>query len=138
IASGVLTVSDVDSAQTFNAVLTPTAGTNGYGSYTLASNGSWTYTLDNSNAFVQALNVGQTLSDTFTAVTADGTTQLVTITINGRNDAANISGDISGSVIEAGGVSNAITGTPTATGTLVSTDVDNAATFQAVTTATAG
>ena len=41
----------------------------------------WTYTLDNSNATVQALNVGQTLTDTFTATTVDGTAQLVTITI---------------------------------------------------------
>ena len=48
----------------------------------------WTYTLDNSNATVQALNVGQTLTDTFTAITVDGTAQLVTITINGANDAA--------------------------------------------------
>ena len=54
--------------------------------------GVWTYTLDDSNATVQALNVGQTLTDTFTATTVDGTAQLVTITINGANDAAVISG----------------------------------------------
>ena len=41
---------------------------------------------------MQALNVGQTLTDTFTATTIDGTAQLVTITINGANDAAVISG----------------------------------------------
>ena len=40
-------------------------------------------------------------------------------------------------MIEAGGVANGIAGTPTATGTLTDTDVDNTAnTFQAVTTAT--
>ena len=32
---------------------------------------------------MQALNAGETLTDTFTAVTTDGTQQLVTITING-------------------------------------------------------
>ena len=64
----------------------PTASS--YGSYTLTAAGVWTYTLDNSNAAVQALNAGETLTDTFTAVTTDGTQQLVTITINGRNDAA--------------------------------------------------
>ena len=56
----------------------------------------WTYTLDNSNAAVQALNVGETLTDTFTAITVDGTPQLVTITINGTNDAAVITGAATG------------------------------------------
>ena len=41
---------------------------------------------------MQALNVGGTLTDTFTVTTVDGTTQLVTVTINGANDAAVISG----------------------------------------------
>ena len=62
--------------------------TNGYGTYTLTAAGVWTYTLDDNNAAVQALNVGDTLTDTFTATTVGGTTQLVTITINGANDAA--------------------------------------------------
>ena len=74
---------------------------------------------------MQALNVGQTLTDTFTATTVDGTAQLVTITINGTNDAAVISGATTGSVVEAGGVDNGTPGTPTATGNLNSTDVDN-------------
>ena len=52
---------------------TATDGASGYGSYTLTAAGLWTYTLDNSNAAVQALNVGQTLTDTFTATTVDGT-----------------------------------------------------------------
>ena len=56
----------------------------------------WTYTLDDSNAAVQALNAGQTLTDTFTASTVDGTAQVVTITINGANDAAVISGTTTG------------------------------------------
>ena len=59
---------------------------------TLTAAGVWTYTLDNSNPAVQALNVGDTLTDTFTAHTVDGTAQVVTITINGANDAAVISG----------------------------------------------
>src|SRR6266480_3330744 len=48
----------------------------------------WTYTLNNNDSAVQALNNGGTLSDTFTVHTADGTAQLVTITIDGTNDAA--------------------------------------------------
>ena len=63
-------------------------GDSGFSTYTLTAAGVWTYTLDNSNAAVQALNVGQTLTDTFTAITVDGTAQLVTITITGTNDTA--------------------------------------------------
>ena len=77
---------DVDDPVWTPVGTTPSAS--GYGSYTLTAAGVWTYTLDNSNAAVQALNAGETLTDTFTAVTTDGTQQLVTITINGRNDAA--------------------------------------------------
>ena len=74
---------------------------------------------------VQALNAGETLTDTFTATTVGGTSQLVTITIDGANDTAVITGPVTGTVIEAGGVANGTPGTPTATGDLNSTDVDN-------------
>ena len=51
---------------------------------------------------VQALNDCDTLTDTFTVTTVDGTAQVVTVTINGTNDAAMISGTATGSVTEAG------------------------------------
>src|SRR5437868_15326550 len=54
------------------------------------------------------------------------TQQVVTIQIDGRNDAAVIAGTSTGTVVEAGGVANAAGGTPTASGTLTDTDVDNA------------
>ena len=96
--------------------------------------GAWIYTLNNANNTVQALNVGDTLTDSFTVTTIDGTAQLVTITITGANDAAIISGATTGSVIEAG----ATPGTPTATGTLTDTDIDNTPnTFTAVSSPTA-
>src|SRR5258708_19302036 len=99
--------------------------------------GVWTYTLNDANSAVQALNVGNTLTDSFTVTSVDGTPQVVTITINGSNDAAIISGTAAGSVIEAGGVANATPGTPTTTGTLTDTDVDNAPnTFTAVSSPT--
>ena len=53
----------------------------------MTADGVWTYTLDNNNCAVQALNAGGTLTDTFTVTTVDGTAQVVTITINGTNDA---------------------------------------------------
>ena len=96
---------------------------NGYGTYAVTAAGAWTYTLDNTNAAVQALNVGSApLTDTFTVFTEDGTAQLVTITITGTNDAAIITGTATGRSIEAG----VVPGTPTATGDLLATDVDNA------------
>ncbi|WP_158271680.1 VCBS domain-containing protein [Limnohabitans sp. 2KL-1] len=138
-ATGTLTDTDVDNtADTFTAVSTATASTGGYGTYTMTAGGAWTYTLNNNNVTVQALAASATLSDTFTVTTADGTPQVVTITITGSNDAAVISGTSTGAVVEAGGVANATTGTPTATGTLTDTDVDNTAnTFTAVSSATA-
>ena len=125
-ATGDLNAADVDNPPDWTPVGTPTPGDNGFGAYTLTADGGWTYTLDDNNPTVQALNVGDTLTDTFTATTVDGTAQVVTITIDGANDAAVISGDTTGAVVEAGGVANGTPGTPTATGDLNSTDVDNA------------
>jgi len=138
IATGTLTDSDVDSAaNTFTAVGTATPSAGGYGTYTMTSAGVWSYHLDDGNSAVQALNAGATLTDTFTVTTIDGTAQVVTVTINGANDAAHVSGTSSGAVIEANGVNNGTAGAPTTTGTLTDTDIDNPAnTFTAVGTAT--
>ncbi|WP_284275002.1 VCBS domain-containing protein [Bradyrhizobium iriomotense] len=131
IATGTLTDTDVDNpSNTFTAVCYPEASNGGYGAFTMTAAGVWTYTLDNNNCAVKALNVGDTLTDTFTVTTIDGTPQVVTITIHGANDAAIISGKTTGSVTEAAGCKP---GTPTATGTLTDTDVDNPSnTFTAV------
>ncbi|UPK30674.1 VCBS domain-containing protein [Bradyrhizobium sp. 195] len=138
-ASGTLTDADVDTtANAFTAVGSPTASAAGYGTFTMTAAGVWTYTLDNAKAAVQSLNSSETLTDTFTVTTLDGTAQVITITIHGSNDAAVISGTTAGSVTEAGAVANATPGTPSATGTLVATDVDNpSSTFTAVTSPTA-
>ena len=81
-ATGTLTDTDVDNtANTFTPVSSPTASAGGYGTYTMTAAGVWTYTLDDTNSAVQALNVGGTLTDTFTVTTVDGTAQVVTITI---------------------------------------------------------
>jgi VCBS repeat-containing protein len=123
-ATGTLTDTDVDNTpNTFTAVSSPTASASGYGTFTMTADGKWTYTLDNDNSVVQALNVCDTLTDTFKVTTVDGTAQVVTVTIHGSNDAAIISGATTGEVIEAG---HATHGMPTACGTLTDTDVDNA------------
>jgi VCBS repeat-containing protein len=95
-----------------------TAGSNGYGAFTLGTDGVWTYAADNTQAGIQALGLGATLSDSFTAVTADGTTQVVTVTITGVNDGAVIAGTNTGGVTEDTAVSL------TTTGTLTVTDAD--------------
>lgn len=129
-ASGTLTSTDVDDApNTFTAVGTPTPGTHGYGTFTMTEGGVWTYTVDDANPAVQALNVGDTLTDSFTVTTIDGTATTVTILIKGANDAAIISGTTTGSVAEDGGTR---CDPPTASGTLTAVDVDNAPGFKAV------
>ena len=81
----------------------------------------------------QYLNDGETATDTFTYTVDDGKggtdTATVTVTINGVNDAAVISGDTVGSVIEATADEP---GSPSATGILAAADVDNDDGFQAV------
>ena len=64
-----------------------TLGSNGFGTFTLAANGTWTYTANNSQTAIQQLGAGQSLTDSFTAVSSDGTaSQIVTVTIHGTND----------------------------------------------------
>src|SRR5207253_2978961 len=82
---GTLTISDVDSAQTFVAQ-SNVAGANG--TFSIAANGAWTYT---ANSAFNNLNVGQSVSDTFTVTSADGTMTTVQVTTNGTNDAAVLS-----------------------------------------------
>ncbi len=134
IATGTMTATDVDSPNTFQAVLAGTPSASGYGVIEMTAAGVWTYTLNNANPTVQGLNAGAALTDSFTARTADGTAQVVSITINGANDAAVITGTVAGAVVEAGGVNNATPGTPTAGGQLSVTDVDTGeSSFQAQT-----
>ncbi|WP_069864815.1 retention module-containing protein [Pseudomonas citronellolis] len=112
---GQLTVTDVDSPATF-IEQTNVAGQ--YGHFSLAADGTWSYTAD--SAYNQ-LSVGQSLTDTFTVTSADGTTSSVSVTIDGTNDAA---------VITGAQVSINETNAPISTGgQLTVTDVDSPATF---------
>ena len=86
--SGVLTIADVDAGQSNFTAQAGTLGSNGFGTFTLAANGTWTYTANNSQTAIQQLGAGQSLTDSFTAVSSDGTaSQIVTVTINGTDDA---------------------------------------------------
>uniref|UniRef100_UPI001919E5A2 VCBS domain-containing protein n=1 Tax=Psychrobacter sp. H7-1 TaxID=1569265 RepID=UPI001919E5A2 len=71
------------------------------GSFSIDENGEWTYNLDNTNAAVQALPAGATLSESFTVESIDGSaSSTVTITITGTNDVPQITGDLNSTVVE--------------------------------------
>ena len=72
-----------------------------YGSLTLNANGSYTYVVNDSNSTVQALKLGDILTESFNYTVSDSLltdTGVLTITINGSNDSpsvANLNGDSS-------------------------------------------
>ena len=88
--SGKLLSSDIDSPVAASFVAqTGTAGDHGFGHFSLDATGQWTYT---ANSAHDEFKAGVQYTDSFTAVTADGTSQTVTVTIAGTNDAAVIGG----------------------------------------------
>ncbi|MCP4408804.1 MAG: hypothetical protein GY807_13785, partial [Gammaproteobacteria bacterium] len=86
-ANGTFSISDVDSND--NPISFPdegsTLGDNGFGNFVL-SGSTWTYTLNTAHASVQALDAGQSLTDSHTFIASDGSSQLVTVTINGAEE----------------------------------------------------
>ena len=99
-ASGALTISDLDNGQEIFIAQTDTPGASGLGTFNLTVNGAWSYTADNTQAVIQALGEGDSVEDTFTTVSADGTTQVVTITITGVTDITVIGGISTGAATE--------------------------------------
>ncbi|KAA5924279.1 retention module-containing protein [Achromobacter xylosoxidans] len=99
-ANGKLNVVDADDGQSFFVAVADRAGV--HGTFSIDANGNWVYNLNQADPRVQALAVGEKLTETFTVTTADGTTGTVTITINGTNDAPTISGEAAGDVKEDG------------------------------------
>jgi VCBS repeat-containing protein len=85
--SGQLTVKDIDSVEKFQAINTASNSKNGYGAYTVTEAGKWTFTLNNTNTIVNNLKTGESLTDSFTILTADGTAKIVTVSIKGTTDA---------------------------------------------------
>src|SRR4029077_6579698 len=119
--SGALTIADVDQGQSSFVPQASAAGT--YGSFTLDAAGNWSYTASDAQAAIQQLGAGDSVTDSFTAVSFDGTaSQLVTVTIHGTNDVPVIGGVATGSVTEdvaVDGSGNLVTG-----GALTIADVD--------------
>ena len=114
-ASGTLTIRDVDSPEQFVEQLS-IRGNNG--TFNIDNAGRWTYV---ANSGFDELNIGQSISDSFTVSSDDGTNTTVQVTINGTNDPA-----ILGTAYE---VLTETNETLRAGGTLSIRDVDNPATF---------
>ena len=126
-ASGSISISDADQ----NQATLPDHGDpvrhGNLGSLVLAANGSYTYAVDNSK--VQYLGASDSKVDTFTVKALDGTSQQVSFTIHGTNDAAVIGAPTVSDVTEDSVVDAA--GNLTASGSLSISDADqNQATFQ--------
>ncbi|WP_425667690.1 VCBS domain-containing protein (plasmid) [Vibrio tubiashii] len=106
--SGTLNADDKDYGQSGFWAQSHIASAHNFGDLSIDQNGYWTFHLDSTNPAVNALGEHDTLQETVTVNTIDGTSKAIQITINGTNDAPTL------------GVSQ----TSSTTGTLTETDVD--------------
>jgi len=127
---GVVTITDTDDGEsTFDPGSTAFTGSTHpggqLGSIVVHADGTYTYEVD--NAVVQFLKKGESVVETYTVQSADGTaTSTITITINGTNDApvANVDSNL---VVESGVVNGGNTptaGQPSANGNVLDNDTD--------------
>jgi VCBS repeat-containing protein len=122
-----VTVTDRDHDQSGFQAAADLSGAHGDFSFDEAT-GAWGYTLDNTDAAVQGLWSGETLTETLTVASIDGGTQDIVVTIDGADDAAVFGGAATGSVTE--------DGTLTTGGTVTVSDLDHdQSAFQAATLA---
>ena len=109
--------------------------TGSYGTLTInEATGAYTYTLDETNSDVEALNEGDSLTESFNYAIKDSTNRndiaVLNITINGANDSLVVTTDVnSASLVEAGGVDNDNPNINTASITFTAVDVDNTVSF---------
>ncbi|MFM2589882.1 VCBS domain-containing protein [Vibrio sp. TBV020] len=88
VASGQLSVSDVDSGEAF---VQPITVINEYGTFTVDREGNWSFTINNEGEAVQALVDGEPVPLSFDVTSVDGTaTGTIDITVVGTNDEATI------------------------------------------------
>ena len=75
-------------------------GSNNYGTFSIGASGAWTFTTSTAHDEFVA---GQLYTDSITVATADGTQQVVTVTINGVNDAP-VANPLSAALAEEGSI----------------------------------
>jgi VCBS repeat-containing protein len=115
---GQLLANDVDSDATFVAQ-TNVGGSNGYGTFSIDSSGAWTYAMNSAH---DEFAGGQTYTDSITVKTADGTPQIITVSILGSNDAATIGGTSVATLTETDAAQSV-------SGKLAASDVDSPTSF---------
>ncbi|WP_200863794.1 VCBS domain-containing protein, partial [Labrenzia sp. C1B10] len=115
VAGGKLQIVDPDPGQDHFTEVTGPAGAGAYGHFEIHADGQWTYHADNSQAAIQGLKPGDTLTDRFTVNSADGTSHQLRVVITGTNDAP---------VLKAATASATEDG-KSVTGQMVATDVDH-------------
>ncbi|WP_248642404.1 VCBS domain-containing protein [Vibrio crassostreae] len=98
--SGTLNADDKDYGQSGFWAQSHIASTHNFGDLSIDRNGHWTFHLNPTNTAVNALGEHDTLLETVTVNTIDGTSKEIQITIHGTNDGAIISGGDTGSVTE--------------------------------------
>ncbi|KDN28788.1 hypothetical protein VFDL14_21935, partial [Vibrio fortis] len=106
--SGTLNADDKDYGQSGFWAQSHIASTHNLGDLSIDQNGYWTFHLDSTNPAVNSLGEHDTLQETVTVNTIDGTSKVIQITIHGTNDDPVLS----------------VTQTTPTTGTLTETDVD--------------
>lgn len=120
--SGLLTATDPD----FATRLTFTGSkSDAFGTLSVAKNGAWTYALKSTGAAVQSLTAGEVKTIDYPVTVSDGkgglTTQTLTVTITGSNDAPVItSARTTGALVEDGR-------SATVSGQITATDADRGA-----------
>ena len=89
-AEGSLSISDSDQGEAeFKAI---SEFETAYGSVSVDTEGHWNYELNNNASAVQSLREGDNISDTFAVISADGSSEIIKISITGSNDIPVISG----------------------------------------------
>ena len=117
VAKGDLSINDPDQGQNYFQAGTYTEEGN-EGTLVLQANGKWTYTVSNEAAAIQGLSPDtDDLVETFTVKAMDGTPTTISVTINGTEDAPEITGKSTGDVIENSSISTG--------GKLTATDADS-------------
>ncbi|MPW27516.1 tandem-95 repeat protein [Agarivorans sp. B2Z047] len=94
---GALTITDADNGE---AQFQATALQGQFGTLTINNLGHWTYTADNSQATIQGLKTGDSVTDTLLVHSVDGTEQKITVAINGTDDKAVIAGTSTATLTE--------------------------------------
>ncbi|WP_165759900.1 VCBS domain-containing protein, partial [Falsiruegeria litorea] len=121
---GQLTIADPDTGEA-RFVMFPMRGSyptslGGNASLVIGPKGGWIYDGDNDDPRVQALGAGQTLVDTVTVRSADGTTHQIQITIHGTNDVPVLSAATASATEDGSAVTGQMSATDVDTGDTLS------------------